>query len=109
MLKTTIVKPSLKGLLIGNGWIDPYNQYPAYIDFARTTKLVAASTTADQKVQNAHDLCEQRRQKYGKDKFPINDHVCEMILSTITETTMQMVNGKTYCVNNYDIRYALKD
>jgi len=31
---------NLKGLAIGNGWVDPYLQYPAYNDFAFQNKLI---------------------------------------------------------------------
>jgi len=31
---------NLKGIAIGNGWVDPYNQYPAYATFAYENGLV---------------------------------------------------------------------
>lgn len=34
----------LKGIAIGNGWIDPREQYPGYVDFAYEHKLVKAGT-----------------------------------------------------------------
>jgi len=30
----------LKGLAIGNGWVDPYKQYPGYADFAYNNNLI---------------------------------------------------------------------
>jgi len=31
---------NLKGLAIGNGWVDPYKQYPGYADFAYQNNLI---------------------------------------------------------------------
>mmetsp|Transcript_24516 Transcript_24516/g.24109 ORF Transcript_24516/g.24109 Transcript_24516/m.24109 type:complete len:185 (+) Transcript_24516:131-685(+) len=36
----TDVPVNFKGVAIGNGWVDPYNQYPAYADFAYENGLV---------------------------------------------------------------------
>jgi hypothetical protein len=33
ILETTRLPTRLKGILIGNGWIDPWNQYPAYYEY----------------------------------------------------------------------------
>jgi len=32
---------NLKGLAIGNGWVDPYQQYPAYADFAYNNGIIS--------------------------------------------------------------------
>lgn len=80
--------------MIGNGWIDPYNQYPAYVDFAYQTKLLdkdgATSSAGIAKVEKTLERCNAERKRIGKDKFPINHHTCEGILGTITETTLQV-------------------
>lgn len=104
LLTTKQVNVSLRGLLIGNGWIDPYNQYPAYRDFAYSSKLITEGSKAADNVEKVVLICERERSRIGKDNFPINNALCEGILGTITETTLQVVNGVTYCVNNYDIR-----
>jgi serine carboxypeptidase-like clade 4 len=40
---------NLKGLAIGNGWVDPYNQYPAYANYAYGNGIIdyAAYTVAN--------------------------------------------------------------
>lgn len=106
LLSTKQVNVNLRGLLIGNGWIDPYNQYPAYLDFAYSSKLLTPDTNAAKNVERAVANCDAERKRIGKDDFPINNGMCEGILSSITETTLQVVNGVTYCVNNYDIRWV---
>lgn len=35
---------NFKGIAIGNGWVDPYIQYPAYAEFAYENNLVSTST-----------------------------------------------------------------
>jgi carboxypeptidase D len=32
---------NLQAILLGNGWIDPYTQYPAYLSFAIDKKLIS--------------------------------------------------------------------
>lgn len=34
------LKVNFKGMAIGNGLVDPYNQYPAYDTFAKENKLI---------------------------------------------------------------------
>ena len=34
---------TFKGIAIGNGWVDPYNQYPAYAEFAYENDLISTS------------------------------------------------------------------
>lgn len=45
LLKTTKLPGfSLAGLAIGNGWIDPKEQYPGYADFAYDKGLIQKGT-----------------------------------------------------------------
>lgn len=84
---------NLKGLLIGNGWIDPFNQYPAYVDFAYQEKILMKGTTATASLGNVDKIlerCNKEREKIGFEKFPINHGTCEGVLSAITETTIQV-------------------
>jgi cathepsin A (carboxypeptidase C) len=37
---STTLPIKFKGIAIGNGWVDPYLQYPAYAEFAKENKLV---------------------------------------------------------------------
>jgi len=45
LIKTTSLPDFvLKGIAIGNGWIDPKQQYPGYVDFAYEKGLLKAGT-----------------------------------------------------------------
>ncbi|UPL00807.1 hypothetical protein LCI18_011741 [Fusarium solani-melongenae] len=91
---------NLQGLLIGNGWISPVDQYPAYISFAHEKGIIEKGSDNDKKLQSALRGCERviasspGRVDYGE---------CEEILKNILELTREGNN----CINMYDVR--LKD
>ncbi|GAA5923503.1 uncharacterized protein JCM15063_003667 [Sporobolomyces koalae] len=94
----------LAGLLIGNGWIDPWNQYPAYLDFALAAGVIKPGSDAEKAVKTQVDRCLKSIEKGGKKNMHIHSGVCEGILGSITDSTIQSVNGQNMCVNNYDVR-----
>ncbi|GAA5861536.1 hypothetical protein JCM1840_005403 [Sporobolomyces johnsonii] len=98
------VASRLKGLLIGNGWIDPWNQYPAYLDFALQAGVIKAGSDAEARVKKEVARCLENQEKFGKQNVKIHNGVCEGILGSITDSTVQAVNGQNMCVNNYDVR-----
>ncbi|GAA5958162.1 hypothetical protein JCM21900_002928 [Sporobolomyces salmonicolor] len=98
------VASHLKGLLIGNGWIDPWNQYPAYLDFALQAGVIKAGSDAEARVRKEVARCIENQEKWGKQNVKIHNGVCEGILGSITDSTVQAVNGQNMCVNNYDVR-----
>ncbi|EEH46198.1 uncharacterized protein PADG_02348 [Paracoccidioides brasiliensis Pb18] len=90
---------NLKGLLIGNGWISPQHQYPAYLPYVYQEGVVQAGT------QEAN-LIEAKAAKCMKE-LNVEDttgtvHIpdCEDILQAILDYTHK---GKR-CINMYDIR-----
>ncbi|GAA5981126.1 hypothetical protein JCM11641_003121 [Rhodosporidiobolus odoratus] len=104
ILASTRLSMRLKGLLIGNGWIDPYNQYPAYLDFALSAGVIKKSTEAETRVRKAVDDCMKALDKKGEKNTRIHEGLCERILGAVTDSTIQSVNGQNMCVNNYDVR-----
>ncbi len=40
MFKVKDLNLNLKGMAIGNGWVDPYIQYPQYATFAYENNLI---------------------------------------------------------------------
>ena len=93
---------NLKGLLIGNGWISPTDQYQSYLPFAYDEGLLQGGTPEADQVEKQHNDCVKELAKdSSKDKVDI--YACEAVLQKVLEVTKK--NGK--CTNMYDIR--LKD
>jgi carboxypeptidase D len=93
---------NLKGLLIGNGWIAPVEQYLSYMPFAYAEGLITGGTDSASKVERAQSDCLTELGKpESLDKIDINR--CENVLNVILSETKK--NNK--CFNMYDVR--LKD
>lgn len=93
---------NIQGLLIGNGWIAPVEQYLSYLPFAYEEGLIQGGTPQAAKVEAAQSKCiaELARPEVA-DKVDVN--VCESVLSQILDAT----KGDGKCYNMYDVR--LKD
>ncbi|GAA5912118.1 hypothetical protein JCM6882_003058 [Rhodosporidiobolus microsporus] len=104
ILASSRIATRLKGLLIGNGWIDPYNQYPAYLDFALQAGVIKKGSDAEAKVRKTTDECMASLNKKGAKNTKVHEGLCERILGAVTDSTIQSVNGQNMCVNNYDVR-----
>lgn len=88
--KTTIVNTPLKGLLIGNGWISPREQYPAYLDYLVDQRLVKKNSQAYRNVRTVLDKCEEKLMQIEKDnggKGMVLVGECEQILGAIGAAT----------------------
>jgi carboxypeptidase D len=97
----------LRGVLIGNGWIDPVRQYQAYLPFVYETGLVKPGSSVAATLENQQRECIKSLAEQGKN-VSIHDSVCEGILNSITrELFLETGLNKTdpnACVNVYDIR-----
>jgi len=69
---------NLQGVAIGNGWVDPYDQYPAYVEFALENKLI--STPTYYLLKGAMKLC-QGLLKTGI--WPIAFFECQLSITAI--------------------------
>lgn len=97
----------LKGIMIGNGWIDPRNQYPAYLPFAYETGLVKTGSMIAATLEHTHKECLNTLEEKGSN-LTIYDSTCDRILTTMLremyqETKLDKMDPKA-CVNMYDIR-----
>ncbi|KAI5462400.1 serine carboxypeptidase [Mariannaea sp. PMI_226] len=94
---------NLKGLVIGNGWISPTDQYPAYISFALEKGLIEKDSNLHKQLMQGLRVCETIMASNP-------DHVdyteCESILGDMLRAT-KTNNGAQSCINMYDVR--LKD
>jgi len=90
---------NIKGLLIGNGWIAPSEQYQSYLPFAYAEGLIQGGTPEADKVEAAHTTCLAELAKpHGGEKVDVG--ACEAVLSGILDWSRE--NGR--CYNMYDVR-----
>ncbi|KAI9099343.1 Alpha/Beta hydrolase protein [Phlyctochytrium arcticum] len=86
---------NLRGLMLGNPWMDPLRQYPAYIDFSVENNILSGKHLVD--ARKAWEDC----QPILKETEIIKHNWCERILDRITDYSR--LNGQA-CINMYDIR-----
>lgn len=78
--------------MIGNGWIDPWSQYPAYLDFALQAGVIKEGSEAEAQVRKEVEMCVSRMRVDGGRgglKLPVHVGYCERILGAITDSTIQ--------------------
>ncbi|KAL8916341.1 MAG: hypothetical protein Q9172_006347 [Xanthocarpia lactea] len=90
---------NLAGLLIGNGWISPVEQYDAYLKFGYQAGIIQGGTDIAKKLEVMYAECVKTlNQPGGTDK--VDQPICEKILTEMLEMTQK--NGR--CANMYDVR-----
>ena len=93
------VQWNLQGLLIGNGWISPPEQYRSYLQFTYEEGLIQGGTSDANTVEAQYTKCLAKLNlPSAADKVDIYD--CEMILQEVLRVTQK--DGK--CINMYDVR-----
>ncbi|KAH3680767.1 hypothetical protein WICMUC_000118 [Wickerhamomyces mucosus] len=98
------LKINLKGLLIGNGWIDPTSQSLSYIPFLLEKEVLHTSDPFFSKLLDDQEKCQNalNSDKYN-DAFSIA--FCENILTKILLYTRDKDASKNLqCINMYDFR-----
>jgi carboxypeptidase D len=91
---------NLRGLLIGNGWVSPKEQYESYIPFAVEKGLFDKDSDIYSKLQKDLRMCQNRLTgSPGAIDYP----ECEKVLSNMLALT-KSGNGDKACVNMYDVR-----
>jgi carboxypeptidase D len=94
-------KWNLSGLLIGNGWISPPEQYEAYLQFAYEKGLVTKDSDVAKQLEVQHRIC---LKELAVDSDSVDHASCEQILQEMLEKTSTSSNGKKMCYNMYDVR-----
>ncbi|KAI3342434.1 Alpha/Beta hydrolase protein [Ustulina deusta] len=94
---------NLKGLMIGNGWIAPNEQYEAYITFAYEKGLVTKGSDLATKLEAQLRVCRNDMALTSSSK--VSNRACEQILSDMLRLTQKKgKNGENQCINIYDVR-----
>ncbi len=97
--KNTVKEPwSLSGLLIGNGWTSPVDQYLSYLPYAYKHGVVEAGSDAANKVEKQQAICVKNLDDKGKGH--VDTASCEEVLQEILRVSQK--NGQ--CINMYDVR-----
>jgi hypothetical protein len=78
MLQTKLVNAPLRGLIMGNAWIDPEIQYPAYLDFSYQEKLIAPGSADAMRAENVMRACNATLSTSGRGKVLVPE--CEGLL-----------------------------
>lgn len=87
------------GLMIGNGWISPVEQYNAYSDYAFSAGLIKKGSDEAKQLEPKQKKCVQKlNEPGGAERVSIPE--CEDILVEILRLSQK--NGR--CVNMYDVR-----
>ncbi|KAI1357360.1 Alpha/Beta hydrolase protein [Xylaria arbuscula] len=94
---------NLKGVMIGNGWISPNEQYEAYITFAYEKGIVEKGSELGNKLEAQLRVCRNDLALTSSNK--VDNRACEQILSDMLRLTQKKgKNGENQCVNMYDVR-----
>ncbi|KAL4868182.1 pheromone-processing carboxypeptidase kex1 [Aspergillus spectabilis] len=89
---------NVRGLLIGNGWISPAEQYPAYLSYAYEEGLVEEGSKVGKELEVLLSVCKSRMDT-GTPRVSIMD--CEEVLNKLLAKTL---DSDHQCLNMYDIR-----
>lgn len=89
----------MSGLLIGNGWISPPEQYDAYLQYGYKAGIIQGGTDIAKKLEASYSVClKSLNEPRGTDK--VDQPSCERILTEMLELTKK--DGR--CRNMYDVR-----
>ncbi|KAK9450156.1 Alpha/Beta hydrolase protein [Limtongia smithiae] len=92
----------LKGIMLGNSWVDPVRQYLSYLPYAYSMNLLQGGTPAAARVEAQVTKCVNKIQEGGP---VIEIETCEEVLDIILEVSQDKSQpNKKYCHNMYDVR-----
>lgn len=89
----------LSGLLIGNGWISPPEQYNAYAEYAFAASLITEGSREAQELKPTQKACHEALNETGGAER-VSIPICENILQEV----LRLSKRNNRCVNMYDVR-----
>ena len=90
---------NVSGLLIGNGWISPVEQYHSYLEYAYKSGLIQGGSDEAKEIEKQQKHCDDGLNKPGGlDK--VDTPACEQILQDI----LRLSKKDNQCANMYDVR-----
>ncbi|KIY70377.1 alpha/beta-hydrolase [Cylindrobasidium torrendii FP15055 ss-10] len=93
----------LKGVAIGNGWIDARSHYPSYIDYLVKMGVLEENSDYWKESRKATDECMEMVNAIT-DHEPVVVNKCEELLYAVSEVRHKKKDGKDMCMNIYDVR-----
>ncbi|KAI5784609.1 pheromone-processing carboxypeptidase KEX1 [Geopyxis carbonaria] len=94
---------NLKGLLIGNGWIDPAPQYNSYLTFAYKHDILKKDSRMAKDLEKILTKCNEGLEAETEDH--VENRFCEGVLTTLLKKTQHRNDkGQNVCWNMYDVR-----
>ncbi|KAI9790859.1 MAG: Cell death protease [Piccolia ochrophora] len=93
----------LEGLIIGNGWIAPTEQYMSYLPMAYKANMVQGGSATAKQLESLQAVCNtQLGENGGTERVDVPE--CEKILTQLLELTKTKSGEKFSCYNMYDLR-----
>ncbi|CAH7689852.1 serine carboxypeptidase-domain-containing protein, partial [Phakopsora pachyrhizi] len=89
--KTTLETP-LKGIIIGNAWLNPFVQYPAYLDYLFEKELIVKGSEKGYEAEKAFEGCKRALASEGGDQKVLITE-CEFALQSILNKASKTVDG----------------
>lgn len=89
----------LRGIVMGNGWIDPVQQYLSYLPFSYSHGILEAGSDWANQIELDHTACVDEMQSMEKATISINS--CDNMVQNILKATNERTGS---CLNVYDIR-----
>ncbi|KAI9801377.1 MAG: Cell death protease [Sarcosagium campestre] len=96
-------KWNLQGLLIGNGWIAPTEQYLSYLPMAYKAGLVEGGSSIAKQLESYQSVCSSHLSNDGGSEH-VDIPECERILTALLDLTKEKGKNGDTCYNMYDVR-----
>jgi carboxypeptidase D len=81
LLKTSLISAPLKGIILGNAWLDPARQYPAYLQFAYETEMLQEGSAEAERAAEVDRACNASLAAGGSEHVLVRE--CETLLEVI--------------------------